>query len=335
MDYLRNCWLPAVWSKDLRSKPVPIQVLDTRLVVFRNQDGQAVVMEDRCPHRGVALSDGYAIDGGIMCAYHGWRFDGKGTCVKIPSLLPEEPLPDFRVPCYPTCEQEGTVWFTFSLGAKMPDLPAWRHLNATYASTMIEIEGNYIHLMENLVDNPHAGFIHAGLIRGEPTQRVQAEITETPSQIRIQTIGEKHNDSLLFKLLGKRGEEVNHIEEYLGPNQMVSTYEQRGYFAGVQSFIVPISEHRTRWFFRTFLKFGPMTALVFPIYRRVVHRILSQDAAVVKKVDEQDQLWPGRRTHSTRSDTPSVMVARAARSYAKDGPRTDFTEHTRIISYML
>lgn len=335
MEFLRTCWLPLLWSNELKDRPVARRVLGTKLVAYRDRSGRAVVMEDRCAHRGVALSEGHIIDGCIMCPYHGWRYDGSGQCVKIPSLLREEVLPEFRVPVYDSQEQDGTIWVRLSDPPHTPAPPRWLYPEAKNGRTVVEIEGNYVFLMENLVDNPHAGFIHAGLIRNEPCQRVSAEITETPLHISIRTTGEKTNDSILFKLLGKRGEEVGHLEEYRAPNEMISTYTQRGYVAGVQSFIVPIDERRTRWFFRTFLVFGPLTAVVFPIYRRIVFRILMQDAEAVRKVDEQDRLWPGRHVCSTRSDTASVLVARAARAFAAAGPATDFTSRTRTIEYLL
>lgn len=335
MEFLRRCWLPLSWSHELRDKPITRRIVGTKLVAYRDNSGRAVVMEDRCAHRGVALSEGHVIDGCIMCPYHGWRYDHTGRCVKIPSLLREEMMPDFRVPVFDSHEQDGTIWVLLSSPAHTPAPPRWIHPEAKTATTVVEIEGNYVYLMENLVDNPHAGFIHAGLIRNEPCQVVTAEITETPLHIRIRTMGEKTNDSLLFKLLGKRGEEIDHVEEYIAPNEMISTYSQRGYIAGVQSFIVPVDERRTRWFFKTFLSFGPLTNVVFPIYRRIVFRILMQDAEAVRKVDEQDRLWPGRHTCSTRSDTASVLVARAARAFAADGPPTDFSNRTRTIEYLL
>ncbi|GEM_PF-5941245 len=335
LNFLRRCWLPAVWSKDLADKPVGFEALGTHLVALRGAGGTPVVMEDRCAHRGVALSDGYVVDGSIMCRYHGWRYDADGRCLKVPSLLPEDRLPDACVPVFRSREQEDTVWFTLSETPYTDEPPHWRHLSAMASLNVVEIEGYYTHLMENLVDNPHAGYIHAGLIRGEPTQRVTAEIQQTAEHIVIRTTGEKTGSSLLFKLLGKKGEAVGHTEEYLAPNQMVSTYSQLGRLAGVQSFVVPIDEHRTRWFFRPFLSFGPLTSLVFPLYNRIVLTILMQDAEVVRQVHDQACRWPGRRILSTKSDVPSLLVASAARAFAQHGPQSGVAERTRTVEYML
>lgn len=335
MEFLRRCWMPLAWSRAVGRRPCAVHVLGTRLVAFRDRAGHATVLEDRCAHRGVALSEGRVMGDCIECPYHGWRFDTAGRCTHVPSLLRNEKVPDYRVPSYRTQEQDGILWFALDDAVWPAEPPRWRHPDAMSSQSVVELEGNYLHLLENLVDNPHAGFIHAGLIRNEPTQRVCAEITETTLQIQIRTRGEKTNDSLLFKLLGKRGEEVHHLEEYRAPSEMMSTYSQRGRVAGVQSFIVPIDEHRTRWFFRIFLQFGAMTAVVFPVYRRIVLGILRQDAAVVRKIHAQSTLWPNRRACSTRSDVPSTLVARAARAFAEAGPSTPRDEHVRTIEYLL
>ena len=32
------------------------------------------------------LSEGQLVDGRLECLYHGWQFEGKGKCVKIPQV---------------------------------------------------------------------------------------------------------------------------------------------------------------------------------------------------------------------------------------------------------
>ncbi|UDY37523.1 Rieske 2Fe-2S domain-containing protein [Dermatobacter hominis] len=48
---------------------------------------------DRCPHRRAPLSAG-TVEGGVLrCPYHGWAYDGDGTCVDIPAIGPEGRIP--------------------------------------------------------------------------------------------------------------------------------------------------------------------------------------------------------------------------------------------------
>ena len=38
-----------------------------------------------CPHRGASLYFGRNEEGGMRCAYHGWKFALDGQCVEMPS----------------------------------------------------------------------------------------------------------------------------------------------------------------------------------------------------------------------------------------------------------
>ncbi len=71
--------LPAAAVEAGRLAAVPVD--GRRLVVWRAADGALRVWEDRCPHRGAALSAGRVRDGELVCAKHGWRFDASGRRV--------------------------------------------------------------------------------------------------------------------------------------------------------------------------------------------------------------------------------------------------------------
>ena len=52
---------------------------DVAVVVLA--DGRSFVLEDRCPHDGGPLSDGFVEDGAVVCARHGWEIDPcSGRC---------------------------------------------------------------------------------------------------------------------------------------------------------------------------------------------------------------------------------------------------------------
>ena len=86
-------------------------MLDVPLVLFREADGSARALLDRCPHRNVPLSVGRCVGGEVECGYHGWRFDGAGTCVEVPGLAEDRADRAVRrVPAFPVVEQDGMVW---------------------------------------------------------------------------------------------------------------------------------------------------------------------------------------------------------------------------------
>ncbi len=52
------------------------------LAVGRLDSGKLVVLADLCPHDGGLLSDGFIEGEAIVCARHGWEFDGRtGQCL--------------------------------------------------------------------------------------------------------------------------------------------------------------------------------------------------------------------------------------------------------------
>jgi len=102
-------WFPLA----LDSEIVPGQVvgrdfLGTRVILYRDADGRALVQSAFCPHLGADLSVGQVVDGQIRCAYHHWRFDCSGRCVDIPAG--DKIPPGARIATYPSAEAWGLVW---------------------------------------------------------------------------------------------------------------------------------------------------------------------------------------------------------------------------------
>ncbi|HEX4515196.1 MAG TPA: Rieske 2Fe-2S domain-containing protein [Polyangiaceae bacterium] len=69
---------PVLASRALRTKPVKVSVAGESFALFRDERGRACALADRCPHRFAPLSAGRVERGKLVCAYHGWSFDGDG-----------------------------------------------------------------------------------------------------------------------------------------------------------------------------------------------------------------------------------------------------------------
>lgn len=91
---LRRAWHPVLLSSDLGpdSGPVRVELLGQGFVVAEIR-GEVVAFPDRCPHRNARLSDGTVVGDHLQCPYHGWQFDGSGTCAFIPALGPGAAVP--------------------------------------------------------------------------------------------------------------------------------------------------------------------------------------------------------------------------------------------------
>lgn len=79
-------WYPVAAIEFLDpGRPHPILVLGIDLVLWRDGAGVWQCFADACPHRLAPLSEGRVeADGTLLCAYHAWRFNGEGQCVRIP-----------------------------------------------------------------------------------------------------------------------------------------------------------------------------------------------------------------------------------------------------------
>lgn len=119
-------WYPVMWSRQIGSRPVPIQLLGHRLVLIRDA-GRAYALADRCPHRGVPLSLGsQEFPGTISCPYHGWTYDlGSGNLCAVITDGPDSPIcGKVAVRTYPTAERLGLVWIFIGPGAYLADPPS-------------------------------------------------------------------------------------------------------------------------------------------------------------------------------------------------------------------
>src|SRR5579871_3212418 len=106
---LARCWHPIACVADVADKPFGAKLLDVPLVVYR-AGSALVVADDICPHRGVPLSLGTQVEGGVACAYHGLRFGAEGHCFDVPGH-PERSIPEkMRARTYRAVERYGLVW---------------------------------------------------------------------------------------------------------------------------------------------------------------------------------------------------------------------------------
>lgn len=60
--------------------------LNTPIILYRDADGDAVAMEDRCSDRFAPLSKGRLEGDKIRCMYHGLKYTSTGECIEIPGV---------------------------------------------------------------------------------------------------------------------------------------------------------------------------------------------------------------------------------------------------------
>lgn len=170
-DVVLNDWYAVARSENVEEGSLlQARLLDQDLVLWRC-NGQALAWQDLCVYRGARLSMGWVESDTVVCPYHGWTYDAKGQCVKIPAhpkmLIPARAC----VKSYQVQERYGLVWV--SLGnphRDVPSFPMWA--DPTYIKVLCgpfyyQTSGG--RAIENFIDVSHFPFAHKDLF-GDPTK---------------------------------------------------------------------------------------------------------------------------------------------------------------------
>lgn len=107
-------WHPVALERDvLPLRLARSRIADTPLVVWRDDEDQIHVWNDRCPHRSVRLSAGRNFGSHLEGVYHGWRFGKDGRVIAVPAEG-YSPRPDIRVHVVAASVQQGMVFANLS-----------------------------------------------------------------------------------------------------------------------------------------------------------------------------------------------------------------------------
>lgn len=107
---LPDDWHLVCKSTELKNKPLAKTINGIPLVLFRDNNGKAGVLLDRCPHRTIPMSRGYIENGNLVCKHHGWHFNTEGTCVKVPQLKELSGDNERDAVCFNSVEHEGNIY---------------------------------------------------------------------------------------------------------------------------------------------------------------------------------------------------------------------------------
>lgn len=165
--FIFNAWYVAAFSEEVSQTLLKRTLLGKRVVMYRTSGGQAVALDDRCPHRSYPLSASKLDGDTIVCGYHGLCFNSQGDCIEVPSQ-PTCPK-GIGVRSYALLERGPLVWIWMGdpEAADIHQLPqddwitdsAWEKSQGYMA-----LGGSYVRLHENLLDLTHLSFLHAATI---------------------------------------------------------------------------------------------------------------------------------------------------------------------------
>ncbi len=182
-------------DKITRDQPVPVIRMGERMVLWRDGEGKIVCLDDRCAHRGVALSIGKVRDGKLACPYHGMQYDASGCVVHIPCSGEGAKIPSsLRARSYTVQEKHGLIWLWWGDARETyPDVP-WIDEIPTEPErgrTHSEIwPFNYVRCVENHLDVHHWAFVHDNIMVGVGEYFHEFEVKVDDDGLGLKTWGE-------------------------------------------------------------------------------------------------------------------------------------------------
>lgn len=163
--FLTDIWYFALPSAALKPGKMLAKLLLGQPVLFaRGKDGGAFALRDICPHRGIPLSCGRFDGAEVECRYHGWRFDGGGTCTAIPSLVEGQDFEPSRIKVrrYAVVEAQGNVWIWMGDSAPDHDPPQMPDMEGRVPNLteIMAFPCPVDHAVVGLMDPAHGPFVH-------------------------------------------------------------------------------------------------------------------------------------------------------------------------------
>ena len=160
-------WFQVAWSDELPPGTVlPRYYFGRHLVLWRDEEGRAHLQDAFCPHLGAHLGHGGTVKGtNVQCPFHGWEFDGQGTCARIP--YSDRTNAKARIRSYPVVElgdhfvmawyhpHDADPIYQIDPPAELTD-PAW----TAWHNEHFRVAAAAQEMSENSVDGPHFRYVH-------------------------------------------------------------------------------------------------------------------------------------------------------------------------------
>lgn len=295
-------WHPIALESEApsRGRPLARRLLGRPLILFEGRQGP-VVLDDRCPHRAMPLSQGRVRDGAAICPYHGWSFAEGGRCLGAPGA---DRVPQTRARAYPTRVKAGLIWTCLAAAPPaFPDLPDEMEDPALHGFwwPIRPSRARVLDAIENHLDPAHPHFLHAGLVRSPQRRRpVAVTVRSGPwGAMAIYREDARAQGALPRLLEGMRGESIG---RYFPPaTGQVAFRNARGLVFAVSVTFAPEAPGITRPYAHlctprgrapAWVKAVALKALHWPILRQDRRALKLQSANVARFPDESHARGP-------------------------------------------
>lgn len=289
--FLRNLWYFALPGGKLRRGCVVKRtLLGEQILIGRDGDGTPFALLDVCPHRGMPLSYGHFDGREIECCYHGWRFDTRGTCVEIPSLVEGQRekinLSKICVSRFACREVQGNIWIYFGDDEEnMPSIPEVPQVSAEHyqIAESMEFPSDVDHAVVGLMDPAHGPFVHRSWWWRSRASIHEKEKRFEPSYLGFRMLRHRpSSNSRAYRVLG--GAPETEISFQLPGVRIEHVQTGKHVFCGLTA-VTPVSGQRTLVNHVIYWTMPWLSALR-PLIRPFARAFLNQDRRVVARQQE-------------------------------------------------
>jgi phenylpropionate dioxygenase-like ring-hydroxylating dioxygenase large terminal subunit len=332
-SYLKNFWYAAAISEKVAEKPVGVEIVGQKVVLFRGKDGVVHCIGDVCPHRGAPLHRGWVADVNghdcVVCPYHGWAFDEGGVLRDVPAAEHAGEFPQKQlVDVYPVVEKGGFVWLFYGSSTlpidERPPIPIVPELeDSTWKPVYGEIEFNCNHwsVFENAIDMAHIHYLHDDTFGNQGQPQIRKMVCSHDAY-GVKADFALHNKPVNAMWEFSKVPEVQVTAQALLPSTSVIAFTL-GNGLSFTTFVntVPINEHRTVNRFALVRKLNIDKTGIFNMNawdrfaRNAMLRILSEDKAMVEEL-RPDLL---AREISVKADLPQIAFRKLRQEYIDMG----------------
>ena len=291
-------WYAVARADRVGRRPLAVSLLDQHFVIAGDGQGGWFALEDRCPHRQLALSAGCLRDGQLQCRYHGWRFDRHGRLSELPGHDPQQALPAIRVPAFAVHEHDGLLWLRPGAHGttQIPSLASELQPDQRRFLWQAQWRGHVLDVMENFLDALHTHYVHPGLVRRAAARRqTTVRVQVDGDRVRADYLGHGAQSGLIYRLFeSRRSGESAHFQ-LPGSSRLQYDYAN-GARACVSLHFSPIDARKTRILasFHVHRRWAPrwaVRALLWPLLAHVGR----QDAAILAAQQDNMDRFCGRR----------------------------------------
>ena len=307
-----NYWYVVAQSRELRKgKPLALRRFGQELVMWRDEQGRAQAMLDSCPHRNAKLSLGRVRGNEIECPYHGFRFDGSGTCTRAPCEGEGAHLAHLRNESFSLREEHDFIWMWHGDEAPSLDpLPWFNELRGELAFSELHDDWStsYQRAVESQLDWAHLPFVHRNSIG-------------IGFAHELEVVSEQDGDTIYTwpKHMEREDGTPSFYLRFAFPNVWMNP-------AGPKSYIflafAPIDDENTRIYVRTY-QYMVKAPLLRHLYAWVVGAanrfIIGQDRRVVES-QPPEVATLARREKLVPADLPIAQFRKRLRQRSRSRP---------------